>query len=246
MKKKSIIIYCLLGIVFISLIIFASTRSFNDSHLRKEGKRIRMTTDTLIVEDPVEETKNFVYNEKNIEVGDKEAKLIFELLNVNDKGYPTTVTATINGHEFYRENNLDIENKPEEAYKIFLHFHEIGKEYIAFTFTSGLSSMATTLYVIDLDGNIILKEKEIDKNGMIIKDYGDFITYKDNTSFTIYASRLDENLNYQNEYICKANSKDIVEAYYTYTYKNSKITKKQTKTITASNYIKDNSINCNN
>ena len=244
MKRNQIIACCIVGIIIVGLIIFASTRQFEDSHLRKEGKRIRMTSEILIVDEAEEETKNFTYSERTVKVGDKEAKMVFELINVNEKGYPTTATASINGTEFYRKNDLDIENDMENAYKIFLNFHELGKEYVVFTLTDSINSMSTTLYIVDLNGNIILEEKIVDDDNMTIKDYGDFIKFDSDTSFTIYASRLTDDVYYHSEHICDANGKAIVEAYYTYTYKNGKITKKQIKTTTAATYIKENEIVC--
>ena len=94
----------------------------------------------------------------------------------------------------------------------------------------GTMGRTTTLYAVDIDGNIILKEKEIDQDDMLIKDYTDFITYEDNT-ITIYATRVVEDVNYHSESICNAPSNDIVEAYYTYTYQDGKFVKKQTQKI---------------
>ena len=69
------------------------------------------------------------------------------------------------------------------------------------------------------------------------------IPYKDNT-IEIYASRVVDVYTYKDKSLCFADDKDIVEAYYTYTLKNGKFTKKRTKTITAKEYISNKDITC--
>ena len=152
--------------------------------------------------------------------------------------------ASINGHEFYQEDGLNIEENGSLDYKIFLNFHVLD-DLVVFTFTDGTIGRSTTLYAVDTDGNIILKEKEIDEDDMLIKDYADFITYEDNT-ITIYATRVVEDVNYHGESICNAPSSDIVEAYYTYTYQDGKFVKKQTQKIDALKFIDNKGITCIN
>ena len=229
-------------IILIGLIIFISTKEFSDSHLRAEGKRIRVNEGALVVDGCDEASA--IYCKKTLNVAGKEAVLEFSFYNFKDNGYPKSVKASINGHEFYQEDGLNIEENGSLDYKIFLNFHVLN-DLVVFTFTDGTMGRSTTLYAVDIDGNIILKEKEIDEDDMLIKDYTDFITYEDNT-ITIYATRVVEDVNYHGESICNAPSNDIVEAYYTYTYQDGKFVKKQTQKIDALKFIDNKGITCIN
>ncbi len=229
-------------IILIGLIIFISTKEFSDSHLRAEGKRIRVNEGALVVDGCDEASA--IYCKKTLNVAGKEAVLEFSFYNFKDNGYPESVKASINGHEFYQEDGLNIEENGSLDYKIFLNFHVLD-DLVVFTFTDGTMGRTTTLYAVDIDGNIILKEKEIDQDDMLIKDYTDFITYEDNT-ITIYATRVVEDVNYHGESICNAPSNDIVEAYYTYTYQDGKFVKKQTQKIDALKFIDNKGITCIN
>ena len=229
-------------VILIGLIIFISTKEFSDSHLRAEGKRIRVNEGALVVDGCDEASA--IYCKKTLNVAGKEAVLEFSFYNFKDNGYPESVKASINGHEFYQEDGLNIEENGSLDYKIFLNFHVLD-DLVVFTFTDGTMGRTTTLYAVDIDGNIILKEKEIDQDDMLIKDYTDFITYEDNT-ITIYATRVVEDVNYHGESICNAPSNDIVEAYYTYTYQDGKFVKKQTQKIDALKFIDNKGITCIN
>ena len=229
-------------IILIGLIIFISTKEFSDSHLRAEGKRIRVNEGALVVDGCDEASA--IYCKKTLNVAGKEAVLEFSFYNFKDNGYPESVKASINGHEFYQEDGLNIEENGSLDYKIFLNFHVLN-DLVVFTFTDGTMGRSTTLYAVDIDGNIILKEKEIDQDDMLIKDYTDFITYEDNT-ITIYATRVVEDVNYHGESICNAPSSDIVESYYTYTYQDGKFVKKQTQKIDALKFIDNKGITCIN
>ena len=57
-------------------------------------------------------------------------------------------------------------------------------------------------------------------------------------------TKLDYNNNYGDKYVCDLKSSDIVEATYTYTYKDGKFSKKQTSKVTAKKFIQDNEITC--
>ena len=229
-------------VILIGLIIFISTKEFSDSHLRAEGKRIRVNEGALVVDGCDEASA--IYCKKTLNVAGKEAVLEFSFYNFKDNGYPESVKASINGHEFYQEDGLNIEENGSLDYKIFLNFHVLD-DLVVFTFTDGTMGRTTTFYAVDIDGNIILKEKEIDEDDMLIKDYTDFITYEDNT-ITIYATRVVEDVNYHGESICNAPSNDIVEAYYTYTYQDGKFVKKQTQKIDALKFIDNKGITCIN
>ena len=229
-------------VILIGLIIFISTKEFSDSHLRAEGKRIRVNEGALVVDGCDEASA--IYCKKTLNVAGDAAVLEFSFYNFKDNGYPESVKASINGHEFYQEDGLNIEENGSLDYKIFLNFHVLD-DLVVFTFTDGTMGRSTTLYAVDIDGNIILKEKEIDQDDMLIKDYTDFITYEDNT-ITIYATRVVEDVNYHGESICNAPSNDIVEAYYTYTYQDGKFVKKQTQKIDALKFIDNKGITCIN
>ena len=229
-------------VILIGLIIFISTKEFSDSHLRAEGKRIRVNEGALVVDGCDEASA--IYCKKTLNVAGDAAVLEFSFYNFKDNGYPESVKASINGHEFYQEDGLNIEENGSLDYKIFLNFHVLD-DLVVFTFTDGTMGRTTTFYAVDIDGNIILKEKEIDQDDMLIKDYTDFITYEDNT-ITIYATRVVEDVNYHGESICNAPSNDIVEAYYTYTYQDGKFVKKQTQKIDALKFIDNKGITCIN
>lgn len=229
-------------VILIGLIIFISTKEFSDSHLRAEGKRIRVNEGALVVDGCDEASA--IYCKKTLNVAGDAAVLEFSFYNFKDNGYPESVKASINGHEFYQEDGLNIEENGSLDYKIFLNFHVLD-DLVVFTFTDGTMGRTTTFYAVDIDGNIILKEKEIDEDDMLIKDYTDFITYEDNT-ITIYATRVVEDVNYHGESICNAPSNDIVEAYYTYTYQDGKFVKKQTQKIDALKFIDNKGITCIN
>ena len=229
-------------IILIGLIIFISTKEFSDSHLRAEGKRIRVNEGALVVDGCDEASA--IYCKKTLNVAGEEAVLEFSFYNFKDNGYPESVKASINGHEFYQEDGLNIEENGSLDYKIFLNFHVLD-DLVVFTFTDGTMGRTTTLYAVDIDGNIILKEKEIDQDDMLIKDYTDFITYEDNT-ITIYATRVVEDVNYHGESICNAPSNDIVEAYYTYTYQDGKFVKKRTQEIDTLKFTDNKGIICTN
>ena len=229
-------------IILIGLIIFISTKEFSDSHLRAEGKRIRVNEGALVVDGCDEASA--IYCKKTLNVAGEEAVLEFSFYNFKDNGYPESVKASINSHEFYQEDGLNIEENGSLDYKIFLNFHVLD-DLVVFTFTDGTMGRSTTLYAVDIDGNIILKEKEIDQDDMLIKDYTDFITYEDNT-ITIYATRVVEDVNYHSESICNAPSNDIVEGYYTYTYQDGKFVKKRTQEIDTLKFIDNKGIICTN
>lgn len=246
MKKLKIAGLVLVAVLLIGLIVFASTRKFEDSHLRIEGIRVRMTDEyALLVDGCDEKTQNVAYCEKTINVGGKDQKLVFKFKNFKENGYPSTVVATINGHEFYKRDGLNLEEKGSIEYSVFLNFYVMADKYIMYTFTDGTNGRTTTLYAMDLEGNKVLEEFEIDEEEMLIKDYTDFIEYDEDT-VKIYASRVVSDINYKGESICNAKDKEIVEAYYTYTYnaKKDKFTKKQTDTKTAKEFIEEKGIIC--
>lgn len=242
MQKGKVIITTISIAILLGLIIFLSTKTLDDGHLRVEGIKVKVPDVTLSVEDCNTKTRNAAYCEKNLKVKEEEVKLEFKYQDFKENGYPSTLVATINGHEFFKKENLNLEVSGSGEYQMFSNF-KVMDDYIVFTYTNGANGRATTLYAIDIAGNIILKENEIDKNDMLIKDYQTFISYEKNV-ITLYASRMVRNIIYKDANICDANTKDIVEAYYTYTLKDGKFTKKQTKTITAKEFIKENKITC--
>lgn len=229
-------------IVLIGLIIFVSCKTLDDGHLRIDGVRIKLPLGALVVEDCESDNESRVSCTKNIKINDSDAKLEFKYDDFKENGYPKTFVATINGHEFFKKENLNLEVLDSSGYQMFRNF-KIMDNYIIFTHTLGTDGRTTTLYAIDLEGKVILEEKEIDKDDMLIKDSASFISYEENV-ITVYASRLIRDVLYKNDSICKANSKDIAEAYYTYTLKNGKFTKKQTKTITIAEFMKEKGIEC--
>ena len=242
MKKGKIIGIVVICVILVGLIIFASTFKLEDSHLRSEGVRVRIPEGALVVQDCDEE--NAIYCKKTIEVNGEEQTLEFEFYNFKENGYPESVRASINGHVFYEEDGLNVEENGSIDYKIFLNFHVID-DAIVFTFTDGTAGRTTTLYAIDTEGNIVLAEYEIDDDDMLIKDYTEFIEYEDNV-ITIYATRVVEDVNYHGESVCNAPHEDIVEAYYTYTYRNGEFEKELIDEIDSDEYIENREIICAN
>lgn len=242
MKKAKTIAIAISIIVLIGLIIFTSTKTLDDGHLRIDGIRVKVPDNTLLVEDCKSDTGNAIYCEKNMEVNGEAAKLEFKYKDFKESGYPRTLVASINNHEFFKKENLNLEVMGSTEYSLFQNF-KVMDDYIVFTYTNGTNGRTTTLYAIDIEGNIVLEEKDIDKDDMLLKDYTTFISYEDNV-ITVYASRMVQDIAYQDKHICSANPKDIVEAYYTYTLKNGKFTKKQTKTTTAKEFIENKKIEC--
>ncbi len=242
MKKIKIVGIVLTSLILIGLIVFASIHEFEDSHLRVEGIRVKVGEYALLVDECDKETETLAYCKKVLEVDGEKQTLEFKFINFKENGFPKTMVATINGKEFYKKDNLNIETKDSLEYQIFLNFKVMDK-YIIFTLTDGTIGRNTTLYAIDTKGNIVLQEKEIDTDDMLIKDYVEFLTY-DNNNITVYATRVVDEKTYNGKDICEAKANAVVEAYYTYTLKNGKFTKKQTKTVMASKYIKDNEITC--
>lgn len=240
MKKGKIIGIVILVVILVVLIILASTFKLEDSHLRKEGVRVRIPEGALVVQDCDEE--NAIYCKKTLEVNGEEQTLEFEFYNFKENGYPESVRASINGHEFYQEDGLNVEENGSLDYKIFLNFQVID-DVIVFTFTNGTAGRTTTLYAIDTEGNIVLKETEIDDDEMLIKDYTDFITYEDNV-ITIYATRVVEDVNYHGESVCNAPHEDVLEAYYTYTYQDGEFEKELIDEIDSDEYIENRGIIC--
>jgi len=243
MKKGKIIGIAVLVILLVGVVIYAATRDYEDSHLKLEGIRVRVPENTIVVDNP-DEGANAVYSKKTLDVNGKSAVLEFKYKDMLESGYPKSLVVSINGHQFLEVNDLDLENNTTLDYQIFLNFKVMG-DYVVFSYTDGTNGRTTTLYAVDLEGNVVLQEKEIDKDDMKIKDYTEFLTYEKN-SIVVYASKLVNNIYYKDESICKAKSSDVVEAYYTYTLKNGKFTKKQTSKTTAKDYIKKNNITCNN
>lgn len=240
----------LIGLVLIGgiLLYFISTHKFADSHLRKEGVRVRLKEQALIVDDCEKESANITYCKKNMDVNNEKVALEFEFINFKKNGYPSTLVAKIAGKEFYRLDDIDLESRLYEFYQIFRNFTVIG-DYIVFTHTNGTMGMNTTLYAINKEGNTILKELEFEDN-FKIKDYKEFITYKDNT-ITLLTTKLDQSNYYQEKdstkdpvSVCDIGEKEIIEKTYTYTYKDNKFVKKETKNTTVKDYIKENEISC--
>ncbi len=236
--KKIIGIVLVLGIL-IGLIVFACLYDYEDSHLKKDGYRVRLEGKAVIVNDC--DYKDITYCEKKININNEEALMKFELVDFKEDGYPSKVRASINDHVFY-EDDLDIKNNGTKDYKVFLNFYVMNKELILFSLTNGSGNRTTSIYAIDIEGNIVLKVDELDED-MLIKDYVEFIEYKDNT-FTLYGSKLEKNININGESVCNTNKDDIVEAYYLFTYKNGLFNKKTIKQIKAQDFIKDNEISC--
>ena len=241
MKKKNIIALVLVILVIGGLLVFAGTHKYEDSHLRKDGYRVRIEDGYLVVDDCLYE--NSISCKRTVNVLGEEQTLAFEYLNFKENGYPSAIKATINGKEFYYKDGLEIENNGFQDVTAFLGFGVIDK-YIIFTITEGNNGRTTTLYAMDVDGNIALEEKEIDKDDMVIKDYAEDFMKVENNTIKVLATRMTGDITYKDDNVCKAKSKDVVEAYYLYTYKDGKFTKKQSETITAKEYIEDNNITC--
>lgn len=242
MKKSKIIGLVIVGIILISLIAFVSFNTFDDGLLKIEGKVVKVPSATLQVEDCNKENKNVAYCEKNIKVNNNDAKFVFAYQDFKENGYPRTLTVSINNHEFLKKENLNLEASGSSEYSIFNNFKVIDK-YIAFTYMDGTDGRKSTLYVIDLEGNIVLEEYDIDEDDMKLKDSTTYIKYEDK-SIEVYATRLVQDILYHDKHICKASAKDIVEAHYIYTLKDGKFTKKQTKKITAKEFIENKKIDC--
>ena len=126
MKKVGSII-CIA--ILIGLIIFVSTKTLDDGHLRIEGIRVRVPSGTLLVEEWVKETESVAYCEKNFEVNDKKVKIEFKYQDFKESGYPTTLVATINGHEFFKKENLNLEVMGSNEYSMFRNF-KVMDDYI--------------------------------------------------------------------------------------------------------------------
>ena len=253
--KKKVVGVLIVIVILVGLIIFASIYKFEDSHLRAEGVRVRVNEGALVVSGCEEE--NAIYCKKVLQVNGEDQVLEFQFVNFKENGYPDAIKATINadnksltyddtinGNEFYYENGLKIEENGSADYPIFLNFNVID-DVIVFTFTDGTLGRTTTLYAIDTKGNIVLEEKAIDEDDMLIKDYTEFITYDDNV-ITLYATRVSNNINYHKESICNADDQDIVEAYYTYTYQDGKFKKKLKEEISVKDFIENEEIICAN
>lgn len=245
MKKLKLIGLIVAIVVLVGLIIFASVHKNSDSHLRVDGIRIWVNEGALLV-DGCDES-DAIHCKKTIKVAGKAQTLEFNFQDFKENGYPNSISAKINGQEFYYSDGLDIENNGSYDYKIFLNFEVIADKYIAFTFTDGTAGRTTTLYIIDTEGNIKLQLVDLDEDDMLIKDYTNFIEYDDNV-ITLYGTRVIEDINYEGQSICYAPDDDIVEAYYTITYNEAKdtFTKKLKETITAEKFIEDKGIICNN
>lgn len=235
-------IFVIVVIVIGGLILYASTKKYEDSHLRAEGIRVKVPDNTIIVDDCSFE--NAILCEKEINLRGKKNVIAFEYHNFKEDGFPTTIVGTINGNEFYRRENIDIENNYNYDFTIVSNFNTLNDEVAVFTIKEGYDNRTTTLYAIDINGNVILKKYEIDSDEMRIKDYSDYVTYEKN-SVTVYASRIIDEIDYHGESVCKADPKTIVESYYTYTYKDGIFTEKITKKETAKEYIKRRKIDCN-
>ncbi len=239
MKKIKIISFIVVVLLLGSLIIYASTHHYEDSHLRLEGKRVRVPENSFLVDNC--SNTNAVYCEKIIEVNGEKEKLTFEFKDIKDNGYPKTFVAKINGKEFYKKSNLNIEEDMYIDFQSFLNFKVMG-DYILFTVSDGEVGLSTILYAIDKDGNVILKEKDF-PDDMKIKDSAEFITYSDNT-VTLYTTKLTNDYTYDGKDICEADAKEIIEAYYTYTLKNGKFTRNKAKEITVKEHISNKDITC--
>lgn len=245
MKKSKIIGIIVISVVVIGLIVFASTYKFSDSHLRSEGVRVRVGMGAMYVDGCEEDSVNAIYCKKIINVSGEDQILEFEFLNFRENGYPDAIRATINGKEFYFEEGLNIEENGSIDYRTFLNFYVMNDEVIVYTLTRGTNGLTTTLYAIDLEGNTVLADYNIDEDNMLIRDYSDFITFEDNT-MTIHATRVENDVNYEGESVCNADDDAIVEGYYTYTYHDHEFRKEQTRVITAKEFIDDKGIICAN
>ena len=116
MNKKKKIIIIVIGLIIIGLLIFASVYEFSDSHIRVDGIRVRVNEGALVVSEC--DSSNAIYCENNIEVNGEEQHLVFEFVDFKENGYPNAIRATINGHEFYYEDGLNIEENGSLDYKM--------------------------------------------------------------------------------------------------------------------------------
>ncbi|MDE5539179.1 MAG: hypothetical protein K2J20_01685 [Bacilli bacterium] len=244
MKKSQIVGLILAVAIIVGLGVFASLHKYEDSHLRVEGIRVNVDDYALTVDNCSEE--NAAMCKKMVKVGEKEQEVLLQFKNFEKSGYPKTLVASINGHEFFKDDTINLEANKYDDYYAFLYFNVINDEYISFSVTKGVSGRATTLYIIDMEGNIVLKEYEIDNDNMVIKDYdyeNDFMTFKDGV-LTVTASRLNASNYLGDDYVCNLKSSQVVEATYAYTYKDGEFSKKQTSKTTAAQFIKDSNITC--
>lgn len=245
LKKIGLIV----GVLLIGVLLYIiSTHKFTDSHLRKEGIRVRLREQVLMIDGCEESSTNITYCKKNIDLNGEVVALEFEFINFKENGYPNTLVAKLAGKEFYRLDNLQIETNPYEFYQIVRNFNTIGN-YIVFTHTIGTTGNNTTLYALDKDGNIALKEFKIEDT-FLIKDFKEYITY-DNNVITLLTTKLDQSSYYKEDtkdpvYVCDLNEKEVVEKTYTYTYKDNKFVRKETKKTTVKDYLKENTITCPN
>ena len=152
---KKVLGITIIVIILGGLLIFASTHKYSDSHLKKDGYRVRLDGKAIIVDDC--DYKDITYCEKKIKVNNEEVTMKFELLDFKSDGYPTKVKASINNNSFY-ESNIDLKNNGTQDYKVFLNFYVMNNELILFSLTNGSGTRTTTLYAIDTQGNIKLKK----------------------------------------------------------------------------------------
>lgn len=238
-KKLGIIIFV---IFFVALIIFAFTRTYKDSHLKVEGIRVRFPSDALIVKGCNEKKSNIAYCRRSYPVSNGNIVLEFQYKDMKENGYPSTATASVNGHVVIERKGLNIEENNSLDYQKFYNVEVMG-EYVVFTYTDGLGGSSTTLYAVDKDGNIVLEEYELDTDYMRINDYENYIKYEDN-KIIIQGTRIGKDSIYNGKDLCKEKQSNIIEAEYTYTLKDGKFTKKRTKTKTIKEYIETNYIAC--
>lgn len=241
MNKKTIVSLVVVAFIIIGLFIFAGTHKYEDSYLRKEGVRVKIDEYALIV-DTCDEGSDYATCTKTVDVNGKQAKFVFEYINFNKEGYPSTLVASINGKEFLRKTGINLEGEQVVDNQFFLNFNVID-DVITFTYTDGVMGLNTTLYAVDLEGNIILQDHDLADDGTVIKDYVEFLTFKDGT-ISVLATRMDDSTNFKGESVCKAKANEIVESTYAYTYKDKKFTKRQTSKTTAEQFIKDNKVKC--
>ncbi len=241
MSKKNLIIFIICGFIIIGLIIFASTREYQDSHLRIEGVRVKLPSGSLVVEDST--CPNVASCTKDLTLNDTKLTLKFAFKNFKKNGYPETIVGTIGNKEFYREDDLTLDNEYSYDYENFSNFNVIADKYIAFTASNSINNLSTSLYVIDASGNVILKEYEIADDLYIKDSISDYITYNDNT-ITISVANI-KNYSYdENTNICNLDKNITAEATYTYTLENAEFKKKELSKTTFGEYIKDNNITC--
>lgn len=241
MKKGKIIGGIIVIVIFIALIVFACTYDYKDTHLRVDGVRVRIEEGTIIADCDEADAAHCV---EYVVVNDEQQKLEYTYQNFKENGYPESLSATINGKEFYHKDGLNIEENYSYDYQFFSDVTVMG-DYIVMTIRDGYNNRTTSLYVIDTLGNIILQEYEIDEDNMKIDDSGtDYITVTDN-KIIVKASRLDGNNYYfDGKSVCYTPLKTVVKAEYTYTLKNGKYSKKQTAKTTAKAYREDVNMIC--